>query len=56
MIRLGEHDLSARNDRSNRMDFSIERMKIHENYVPDIILNDIGIIKIRGQAPINGEN
>lgn len=55
VVRLGEHDLSARSGRSNRMDFSIESMKIHENYMPDIILNDIGLIKLRAQAPINGK-
>lgn len=55
-VRLGEYDLSAQNGRSNPMDFAIEWTKVHENYVSDIILNDIGIIKLRHQAPINGEN
>lgn len=54
-VRLGVYDLSAQNDRPNPMDFAIEWVKVHENYVPDIILNDIGIIKLRYQAPINGD-
>lgn len=53
IVRLGQYDLSAQ---SYRSDFAIEWTKVHENYVPDIILNDIGIIKLRRQAPINGEN
>lgn len=55
VVRLGEYDLSARNGRSNRMDFAIEWIKVHENYVSEIILNDIGIVKLRHQAPINGD-
>lgn len=54
VVRLGEHDLSAQNSPS-RMDFAVEWTKVHENYVPEIILNDIGIIKLRRQAPINGD-
>lgn len=47
--------MSIQNGRSNPMDFAIERTIVHENYAPDIILNDIGIIKLRHQTPINGE-
>lgn len=56
VVRLGEYDLSAQRGQSNRIDFGVEWIKVHENYVSEIILNDIGIVKLRHQAPINGEN
>lgn len=55
VVRLGEYDLSAQNSRS-KMDFAVQWTKVHENYVPEIILNDIGIIKLRHQVPINGRH
>lgn len=55
VVRLGEYDLSSRNDILNPLDFAIEKTMVHEEYVPDIILNDIGIVKLRRRAPVNGE-
>lgn len=43
------------NDGANPIDFAIERTKIHEEYMPDIILNDIAIVKLRYQVPVNGK-
>ncbi|XP_031626161.1 serine protease filzig-like [Contarinia nasturtii] len=53
VARLGEYDLNSRNDGASPIDFVIERSIVHEEYVPDIILNDIAIVKLRYQAPVN---
>lgn len=53
VVRLGEYDLSAQHSQS---DFAVEWTKAHESYVSEIILNDIGIVKLRHQVPINGEH
>lgn len=56
MARLGEYDLSSTNDGANPMDFAIESTKIHEGYRPDIVRNDIAIVKLRNQVPVTGEH
>ncbi|XP_055303511.1 proclotting enzyme isoform X2 [Sitodiplosis mosellana] len=53
VARLGEYDLSRENDGANPIDFGIERTIVHEEYLPDIILNDIAILKLKRQAPVN---
>lgn len=55
LVRLGAYDLSPGNDGLNSLDFTIEKTIVHEEYQPDIILNDIAMIKLRRQTPVNGE-
>lgn len=55
IARLGEYDLTSPNDGANPMDFAIEKTKIHEEYRPDIVRNDIAIVKLRNRIPVNGE-
>lgn len=54
IVRLGEYDLSTANDGASPIDFAIAKTIVHEEYVPDIILNDIGIVKLKRQAHITG--
>lgn len=54
MARLGEYDLSTDADASNPIDFAIAKTIVHERYEPDIILNDIAIVKLKRQVPVNG--
>lgn len=56
VARLGEYDLTKENDGASPIDFAIERTIVHDEYVPDIILNDIAIIKLQYQVPVNGES
>lgn len=56
VARLGEYDLTKENDGANPIDFAIDRTIVHEEYMPDIILNDIAIVKLRYQVPVNGEH
>lgn len=55
VARLGEYDLSRDNDGANPIDFAIERTIVHDEYMPDIILNDIAIVKLKYQVPVNGK-
>lgn len=55
MARLGEYDLSTHNDASHPIDFAIAKTIVHELYAPDIILNDIAIVKLKRQVSVNGE-
>lgn len=36
------------------MDFAVSKSKIHEEYRADIVQNDIAIVKLRNQVPVNG--
>lgn len=54
IARLGEFDLSTKNDDGMPVDMLIERKIVHENYVHNIILNDIAILKLKRSVPING--
>ena len=55
LVRLGEHDLSSANDGANPMDFPIIERIVHEDYVPNLILNDIAILKLRDTLRITGK-
>lgn len=55
IARLGEYDLSTMNDGANPIDFAIAKTIVHEQYEPDIILNDIAIVKLKRQAPVNSK-
>lgn len=54
IARLGEYDLTRDDDASNPIDFAIAKTIVHERYEPDIILNDIAIVKLKRQVPVNG--
>lgn len=53
-VRLGDHDLTTMNEGASTIEIPVAHTRVHEEYVPDIILNDIAIIKLKRQAPING--
>lgn len=54
-VRLGEFDLSRRHEGVTPVDILIEQKIAHENYANNIISNDIGLLKLRSPAPVNGE-
>lgn len=54
LVRLGEFDLSSSHDGATPIDILIERKIAHENYANNIISNDIGLLKLRSSAPVNG--
>lgn len=54
-VRLGEHDVSAATERDSTLEIAVAHTKVHEEYVPDIILNDIAIVKLKRQVPISGK-
>lgn len=54
--RLGEYDLFSQNDGARPIDFAIAKTVVHEEYVPNIMLNDIAIVKLKRQVPVNGSN
>lgn len=53
LVRLGEHDLSTTNDGAQPIDLYIEKKIVHEEYNAQQITNDIGIVKLQQNAPIN---
>lgn len=53
---MGEFDLSSNHDGASPIDILIEKKIAHENYVNNIISNDIGLLKLRTSAPVNGES
>lgn len=55
LVRLGEFDFSSNHDGATPIDILIEKKIAHENYVNNIISNDIGLLKLRTSAPVNGE-
>lgn len=55
MARLGEYDLSRDNDGANPIDFAIAQTIVHAEYMPDIILNDIALVKLKYQVPVTGK-
>lgn len=55
LVRLGEFDLSSSHDGATPIDILIERKIAHENYANNIISNDIGLLKLRSSAPVNGK-
>lgn len=56
MVRLGEYDLARDDDGAMPIDVPIERKIVHENYVHNIILNDIAILKLRYAIQITGSS
>lgn len=54
IARLGEYDLSTDKDGASPIDYAIAKTIVHEQYVPDIILNDIAIVKLKRQVSVNG--
>lgn len=54
MARLGEYDLVSSNDGANPIDMIIDRKIVHENYVSNVVLNDIALLRLQGIAPITG--
>lgn len=55
LVRLGEFDLLSSHDGATPIDIVIERRISHEDYANNIIANDIGLLKLRNAAPVNGE-
>lgn len=55
MVRLGEYDLSNKQDGASPVDYSIAKRIVHPEYLSTIILNDIGILKLSRQVAVNGE-
>lgn len=56
VVRLGDHDLTSANEAASTIEIAVAHTRVHEEYVPDIILNDIAIIKLKRQAPISGKS
>lgn len=54
VARLGEYDLVSSNDGANPIDMIIEKRIVHEQYVSNIVLNDIALLKLQGTAPLTG--
>lgn len=54
VARLGEYDLVSSNDGANPIDMIIDKKIIHENYVSNVVLNDIALLRLQGVAPITG--
>ena len=50
-VRLGEYIFS--NTSNTRIDFAVEKILKHENYVDEVYLNDIAVIKIKQPAKFN---
>lgn len=55
VARLGEYDLVSSNDGANPIDMIIDKKIIHENYVSNVVLNDIALLRLQGVAPITGK-
>lgn len=55
-VRLGEHDLSSNTDGANPIDVNVARVTVHEDYVANIILNDIAMLTLDRLVPINGDH
>lgn len=54
MARLGEYDLISSNDGANPIDMIIDKKIVHENYVSNVVLNDIALLRLQGVAPVTG--
>lgn len=55
VARLGEYDLVSAKDGANPIDMIIDKKIVHENYVSNIVLNDIALLKLQGTAPLTGK-
>lgn len=54
VARLGEYDLMSANDGANPIDMLIEKKIVHESYIQSNVLNDIAMLKLQNNAPLNG--
>lgn len=54
IVRLGEHDLNSNADGANPIDIPIGEKIVHEQYVANLILNDIAMLVLRQQVTISG--
>lgn len=53
VVRLGEHDISSSDD--GALDFSIEKMTTHTDYMLNTVQNDIAIIKLKTKVQVTGK-
>ena len=47
LVRLGDYDLYSDNDGTIPMDYLVDRIKVHPNYVSKFTQNDIAIIRLK---------
>lgn len=56
MARLGDYDLVSTHDGASPIDMLIEKKIVHEQYVSNVVLNDIALIKLQNVAPVTGKH
>ncbi|GLV40321.1 uncharacterized protein CBL_07083 [Carabus blaptoides fortunei] len=52
-VRLGELNIKSNTDHSQPVDFSVEELIKHPEYLPPLSYNDIALVKLKGQVKFN---